>query len=44
MRLGYCLVKLGYIDENELTKVMARQHRMPAVDLTRFEVDRGSSS
>jgi len=39
MRLGYCLVKLGYIDENELTKVMARQHRMPAVDLTRFEVD-----
>jgi type IV pilus assembly protein PilB len=39
MRLGYCLVKLGYIDENELTKLMARQHRMPAVDLTRFEVD-----
>jgi type IV pilus assembly protein PilB len=39
MRLGYCLVKLGYIDENELTKLVARQHRMPAVDLTRFEVD-----
>ncbi|HUQ82738.1 MAG TPA: ATPase, T2SS/T4P/T4SS family [Gemmatimonadaceae bacterium] len=39
MRLGYCLVKLGYIDENELTKLIARQHRMPAVDLTRFEVD-----
>jgi type IV pilus assembly protein PilB len=39
MRLGYCLVKLGYVDENELTKIMARQHRMPAVDLTRFEVD-----
>jgi type IV pilus assembly protein PilB len=39
MRLGYCLVKLGYVDENELTKLMARQHRMPAVDLTRFEVD-----
>jgi len=38
-RLGYCLVKLGYIDENELTKLVARQHRMPAVDLTRFEVD-----
>jgi type IV pilus assembly protein PilB len=39
MRLGYCLVKLGFVDENELTKIMARQHRMPAVDLTRFEVD-----
>jgi type IV pilus assembly protein PilB len=39
MRLGYCLVKLGFVDENELTKLMARQHRMPAVDLTRFEVD-----
>src|SRR6478672_6584353 len=39
MRLGYCLVKLGFIDENELTKLVARQHRMPAVDLTRFEVD-----
>ena len=39
MRLGYCLVKLGYIDENELTKLVARQHRMPAVDLARFEVD-----
>jgi type IV pilus assembly protein PilB len=39
MRLGYCLVKLGYIDENELTKLVARQNRMPAVDLTRFEVD-----
>ena len=38
-RLGYCLVKLGYVDENELTKLVARQHRMPAVDLTRFEVD-----
>src|SRR5688500_10783373 len=38
-RLGYCLVKLGYIDENELTKLVARQHRIPAVDLTRFEVD-----
>jgi type IV pilus assembly protein PilB len=39
MRLGYCLVKLGYIDENELTRLVARQHRMPAVDLARFEVD-----
>ena len=39
MRLGYCLVKLGFIDENALTKIVARHHRMPAVDLARFEVD-----
>jgi type IV pilus assembly protein PilB len=39
MRLGYCLVKLGLVPETELTKVLARQFRMPAVDLSRFEVD-----
>ncbi|HKI96392.1 MAG TPA: type IV-A pilus assembly ATPase PilB [Gemmatimonadales bacterium] len=39
MRLGYCLVKLGLIQETEITKMLARQYRMPAVDLSRFEVD-----
>jgi type IV pilus assembly protein PilB len=38
-RLGYVLVKLGLLPEVEVTKVLARQHRMPAVDLSRFEVD-----
>ena len=38
-RIGYNLVKLGYVQEAELTRVLARQFRMPAVDLTRFEVD-----
>ena len=38
-RLGYVLVKLGLIQEIEITKVLARQYRMPAVDLSRFEVD-----
>jgi len=38
-RLGYVLVKLGLVQELEVTKVLARQYRMPAVDLTRFEVD-----
>jgi type IV pilus assembly protein PilB len=33
------LVKLGLVQELEITKVLARQYRMPAVDLTRFEVD-----
>ncbi|CAN5123289.1 type IV-A pilus assembly ATPase PilB [soil metagenome] len=38
-RVGYNLVKLGFIQETELTKMLARQYKMPAVDLSRFEVD-----
>ncbi|HTK56532.1 MAG TPA: ATPase, T2SS/T4P/T4SS family, partial [Gemmatimonadales bacterium] len=38
-RLGYVLVKLGLVQELEVTKVLAKQYRMPAVDLSRFEVD-----
>ena len=38
-RLGYVLVKLGFVPELEITKILARQYRMPAVDLSRFEVD-----
>jgi type IV pilus assembly protein PilB len=38
-RVGYNLVKLGFIQENELTKMLARQYKMPAIDLSRFEVD-----
>src|SRR5213595_3033288 len=39
MRLGYTLVKLGFIEETEVSKMLARQYRMPAVDLSHFEVD-----
>ncbi len=38
-RVGYNLVKLGFIPELELTKMLAKQFKMPAVDLSRFEVD-----
>jgi type IV pilus assembly protein PilB len=38
-RLGYTLVKMGIMPEIDLTKMLAKQHRMPAVDLSRFEVD-----
>ncbi|MEX2181267.1 MAG: ATPase, T2SS/T4P/T4SS family [Gemmatimonadaceae bacterium] len=38
-RVGYNLVKLGFIQENELTRTLARQFKMPAVDLSKFEVD-----
>jgi type IV pilus assembly protein PilB len=38
-RVGYNLVKLGYVKETEMTRMLARQYRMPAVDLANFEVD-----
>ncbi|HKT59458.1 MAG TPA: type IV-A pilus assembly ATPase PilB [Gemmatimonadales bacterium] len=38
-RLGFVLVKLGLVPEIEITKILARQYRMPAVDLSRFDVD-----
>jgi type IV pilus assembly protein PilB len=38
-RVGYNLVKLGFIQEVELTKMLAKQHKMPAVDLSRFALD-----
>ncbi len=37
--ITYHLVKLGFIKEVDLVKVIARQSRMPAVDLSKFEVD-----
>ncbi|MBA3645075.1 MAG: Flp pilus assembly complex ATPase component TadA [Gemmatimonadaceae bacterium] len=37
--VGYNLVKLGYVKETDITRMMAKQYRMPAVDLSRFEVD-----
>ncbi len=38
-RVGYNLVKLGFVNETDLTRMLARQHRMPAVDLSKFQVD-----
>ncbi len=38
-RLGYVLVSMGLVEENAITTVLARQYRMPAVDLSKFRVD-----
>src|SRR3954466_1361890 len=38
-RVGYNLVKLGFIQEIELTKTLAKQYKMPAVDLSKFQPD-----
>ncbi len=38
-RIGYSLVKLGFVAEDELTRMLARQYRVPAVDLDKVHVD-----
>ena len=38
-RVGYNLIKLGFIQELELVRVLARQYKMQAVDLSKFEPD-----
>jgi type IV pilus assembly protein PilB len=38
-RIGYSLIKLGYIPEADLTRMLARQYRVPAIDLERVTVD-----
>lgn len=38
-RIGYALVKLGFLAEEDLTRALARQYRVPAVDLARVQVE-----
>jgi type IV pilus assembly protein PilB len=39
IRLGLALIKTGAIAESELTRALARQYRVPAVDLDRVQLD-----
>jgi type IV pilus assembly protein PilB len=38
-RIGFSLVKLGFLSEQDLVRALARQHRVPAVDLERVKLD-----
>ena len=38
-RIGHALVKLGFVAEEDLTRALARQYRVPAVDLARVQVE-----
>src|SRR5687768_11055045 len=38
-RVGFSLVKLGFLTEQDLVRALARQHRIPAVDLERVKLD-----
>jgi type IV pilus assembly protein PilB len=38
-RIGYALVKQGFVQEEELTRMLSKQYRVPAVDLDKVTVD-----
>jgi type IV pilus assembly protein PilB len=38
-RIGFSLVKLGFMAEADLTRALAKQYRVPAVDLDRVVID-----
>ncbi len=38
-RIGYNLVKLGFVDEQTLTSFLSRQYGVPPVDISKEEVD-----
>lgn len=39
IRIGSALVRLGFVDELDLTRMLARHFGMPAVDISRFTAD-----
>src|SRR5271165_931443 len=40
-RLGTCLMKLGFITDDEITGVLSRQYGVPSINLKYYEVDVG---
>jgi len=38
-RIGFSLVKLGLVEEDDLTRALAKQFRVPAVDLDKVKVE-----
>jgi type IV pilus assembly protein PilB len=38
-KIGYNLVKLGYVKDDEITALLSRQYRVPSIALGQFEID-----
>src|SRR5204862_6676170 len=38
-KLGYNLVKLGFVKDEEITSLLSRQYGVPSINLTQFEID-----
>src|SRR5262245_19794584 len=43
-RIGQALIRLGFVKEDEVLKVLSEQTRIPYVDLTGLEIDLSLSS
>ncbi len=40
-RLGYNLVKLGYVKDEDITALLSEQYGVPAINLEHFDIDEG---
>ena len=40
-KLGYNLVKLGFVKDEEITALLSKQYGVPSISLTQFEIDAG---
>ncbi|HVL70086.1 MAG TPA: type IV-A pilus assembly ATPase PilB [Vicinamibacterales bacterium] len=40
-KLGFNLVKLGFVKDEEITALLSKQYGVPSINLTQFEVDPG---
>jgi type IV pilus assembly protein PilB len=40
-KLGYNLVKLGFVKDEEITDLLSKQYGVPSINLTQFEIDAG---
>ncbi len=38
-KLGYVLVSLGYVQEDEITQLLSEQYGVPSINLRHFEID-----
>src|ERR1700680_4182889 len=38
-KLGFNLVKLGFVNEDEISALLSKQYGVPSINLTQFEID-----
>ena len=43
-KLGFNLIRLGYVKDEEITALLSKQYGVPSIALGQFEIDPASSS
>ena len=38
-RIGNCLIKLGFVTDDEITAILSRQYGVPSINLSFFDID-----